>query len=869
MKRRVFAILVVIPILLVMVVVTPVVGASSGTITTPSYDSLVNIASCYYGGGDISTAGSVAQFTLTIEVPGLAANDGNPDNGVHGQGNLTLDQLMDLEISMGSGSAFGFASGEIRRKLFAGDTSLQAGQSPTSATFDISMVYTGRGNDLVLTLSHPTLEPPGGTSSATASSTWSFFIKETIPGPTIEIPAPDPPNYGATPLLTLLGSLPTLEAGKAENIRFTLTNNSQHVAYGVAVTILEGTDKLFRPMTISGSVIQVGTIRIGNTSSASVTIPVEVFDDVKEGYYTIPLRLTMTNNAGSSIEQNSSIQVFIKNPNSSEDKGKPSLIMTSATVDKNTPGSDGIVALTLTIANIGDGEATDARINLTGFKGSEITLNESLVTKSLGNIAPGSRATATYSLKVAEELQAGSYPLNVDVRYRISDDTEEKISDIAYVNIIRLPETHSDVDMQLVGISQDVSNPGSSNIIRATFTIQNKGSSVAEGVSIGLKGLSSSSFTLSGEFGDKALGNLAPDEFTTTTMSLYVSENLSNGNYPLSVVINYSDPDAIGAQQKTVETEVYIFVNRPEKKDPDDDPDNPDNSVPRVIISRHSISVDNVVAGNPFELSVTLLNTSMRKNIKNLKVTVTDKDGIFIPVEGVNSFYIAEIPIGQTTDISIILSPKQDAETKSYPLSISLDYEDEKDTSYSVTESLSIPVYLPQRLEISNVSFFESGMGMGVLNFQFINKGKSSLYNLNIRIEGPMSAMEGDYYIGMFGPGQSDYFEDSIIPQMYGEISGDIVMEYEDTAGTLQELRYPITAFINEPFMQDPGFSGDIIWDDPSFPFQDGFDADEGGGMPGWLIWSIVGVVVIIGGVSVIIIVKREKRKKIELADDE
>ena len=860
MKRRVFALCAILPIILAMVVFAP------GARAEESPDSLVEVISCVKtGSGDISSAGSSATFTVTVEFPKLA------DSSNAEYSDLSADQLEALEVTMGPGSGFSLRSGAMVVRPFTGKNfatippadSVVYGRS--TATFTLDLTYTGRSNDLVLTLKHPTMTGSPAVAEV-ATSTWSFFVKETIAAPPIDIPQPDPPDYGATPYLSLTGSLPNLEAGKSGSIRFSLTNSSQHVAYGVNVSILEGAEGLFRPTTISGSIISVGTIRVGNSNSASVTIPVEVFDDVKEGYYTIPLRLTMTNTAGSSVEQISSIQVFIKNPNSGESAGTPSLSLASATVNKNTPGSDGLITLTLAIANIGDGTAADARISLTGFRSSEITLDESLVTKPLGDIASGARPTVTYSLKVAADLESGSYPLGVEVKYKLPDGTEGILTDVAYINIIRPAATQSNV--QLTGISQDLSNPGTANIIRVTLNIQNKGSTAAQDVSVGFTGLSSSSFTLSGDFGERKLGNIAAGGTTSTTIPLYVSESLPNGNYPLSFFIRYTDTGASGAQGNLAETEVYIFVNRPEK--PGEGPgEDVDNSVPRVIISRHAVSVDNVVAGSPFELSVTLLNTSTKKNIKNLKITVTDKDGIFIPVEGVNSFYVAEIPIGQTTDISIILMPKQDAETKSYPVSISLDYEDERDISYTVTESLSIPVYLPQRLEVMNVMFNEDGMGTAFLSFQIIDKGKAPLYNMNIRIDGPMNAMEGDYYIGTFGPGQSDYFEDTIYPQVYGEVSGDIVLEFEDSSGTQQEVRYPLFAFISEPYWPDPGFSEEGMWPmDPNFPFEGEF-GEDGGWFKTWMIWAIAGAVVVIAVVTIIIIVKTTKKKKAELNDYE
>jgi hypothetical protein len=419
--------------------------------------------------------------------------------------------------------------------------------------------------------------------------------------------------------------------------------------------------------------------------------------------------------------------------------------------------------------------------------------------------------------------------------------------------------------VQLTGIRQNTSNPGTSNVIAVILTVQNKGDTAAEDVSISLGGLSSSSFTLSGAFGDKQLGKIEPGESASATIDLYVSQSLSNGNYPLTVMIKYSDTGEGGAFINSDSMEVYIYVNRPEKVETEE---KQDGSVPRVIIGNYSISVETVVAGGPFELAVTLLNTSVSKNVKNLKVTVTDKDGIFIPVAGVNSFYIPELPIGQTADIVITLMPKQDAETKSFPVSISLDYEDAKDVPYAVTESLSIPVYQPQRLEIMNVMFYEDGMGTAMLSFQFINKGKSSLYNMNIRVEGPMTAMEGDYYVGTFAAGQSDYLEEVIIPQMYGEIEGYIVIEYEDTSGTMQELRSPITAFISEPFFPDPG-EWTPIEPGPGWPGMEGGDESEGGGIQGWLLWAVIGGAVLICGIAAIVVVKKIKRRKFEMDDDE
>ena len=836
-------------------------NAKPAIASAQSYDSLVRAIRYSTNGVNISNPGSVANFTVVVEFPVLAADD--PTKGFHKDGSLTVSQLQGLEVSIGPNSSFGFFNGEPFIKPLE-HIVFTPGQLALSATFNISLVFKGSpANDLELVLSHDTKiedAASGNPSIVKTSSVQSFFISESIPGTSHE------PDSSEKPVLTATGNLPKLTAGTKGDINFTLANYSLYTANRVTVTLLDdGEDKLFQPTAVSGNTVTAGSM--GQNGTRNITIPVVVFDDVKEGYYTVPLSISMRNNAGVQLEQKMDIQVYINNPKQTDEKGKANIAIAAATVDKNTPGSDGLITLSMAIANLGDGNASDVRLNLTGFKSTEIILNENLVTKTLGNVISGEQATVKYSLKIASDLESGSYSLDAEVKYKQPDGTDSTLTDKVYINIVR--PTAAQGVVQLSGISQDVSNPGSSNIIKLTLTVRNNGSLEAKDVLLGFDGLSSSSFTLSDDFGDISVGNIASGKTAEVTVALYVSKSLANGNYPLTVKLKYIAEE--GGQQNTAQTEVYVFVNRPEDAA---DEEKTDSSVPRVIISKHSISEETVTAGNPFELDVTLLNTSRTKNVKNMKITVSDKDGIFIPVSGVNSFYVSEIPIGQTTDFVITLMPKQDAETKSFQVSISIDYEDEKNTTYSVTESLSIPVYQPQRLEVTNISFFEDGMGMGVLSFQFINKGKSSLYNMNIRIEGAMTAMEGDYYIGTFGAGQSDYYEDSIIPSMYGEIEGFVVIEYEDSAGTLQEMRSPVATYISEPF--NPG--GDGQWTmDPTWPGDGEFYPDEGqpGGegifawLSGWKLWAIIGGVVLIGAIITVVIVKRVRRRKADLDDYE
>jgi hypothetical protein len=424
----------------------------------------------------------------------------------------------------------------------------------------------------------------------------------------------------------------------------------------------------------------------------------------------------------------------------------------------------------------------------------------------------------------------------------------------------------SNEQIRMVSMSQSTTVPDESNTISVSVSYMNYGWDSAKDASFAFDGLSSSTFTLMGTFGGTMLGTIAPQQTVSLSLPLYVSPELPNGNHQLRTVLTYTD--ALNETQ-TVETMIFLFIRRPESAS--------DSSVPRVIISRHSVSEELVTAGNPFELSFTLTNTSRNMNVINMKVTVTDADGIFLPVAGINSFYVEELQTGGSVDLSITLSPKQDAESKSYPVTISLAYEDRGNTQHTVSESLSIPVYQPQRLEISNMNFFGDGTGKAQLSFQFINKGKAPLYNLTIKLDGPMTLMEGEYFVGNFAPGSADFFEDDVFPELFGEVSGFVVLQYEDAAGNPLEYRQEISAWIDGGF--DPGGGrpgpewpdGEVGW--PEWPDgENGWEEDSGGkilGMAPWLFWTLLGVLLPAGGTAAAVIIIRKKRQAKDMTGED
>jgi hypothetical protein len=288
------------------------------------------------------------------------------------------------------------------------------------------------------------------------------------------------------------------------------------------------------------------------------------------------------------------------------------------------------------------------------------------------------------------------------------------------------------------------------------------------------------------------------------------------------------------------------------------------SSTPRIIISNYN-TTGNITSGNTFKLSFTLKNTAKSTAVSNIKVvlssgTVSTGGAVFVVAEGSNSFFIESIAKEGDITKSVQLVANQDAQPGIYPIMLNIDYEDESGKTYTTTEQLSFAVSQAQRLETVGFNVMQSAMegDMIPVNFQYINKGKATIYNLTIAVEGDFTLANGDSYIGNLTAGQNDYFEDTLMATGTGTKTGAIVLKYESSDGTPQQLRQEFTVEIAPmSYSSDPGFPTDPTG--PIEPTQTGM---------AWWIWVLIclGAAAV---VTVIVVVSVKKAKKAKAANEE
>ena len=194
-----------------------------------------------------------------------------------------------------------------------------------------------------------------------------------------------------------------------------------------------------------------------------------------------------------------------------------------------------------------------------------------------------------------------------------------------------------------------------------------------------------------------------------------------------------------------------------------------------VILESYDYGGQAVLGGKEFELTMNFKNTSRTQSIENavIKVSAVTNDAgagaAFTPANSSSTFYIESIAPGQTAQEKITLLPKADAAPNSYSMQVSFDYVYGKDhTAANDTVTFSIPITQEDRFTVTLGEIYGPVMlGDSVyLSANYVNQGKSTIYNLSAEVEGNFTALDGSStYIGNVESGTGDYIDMSISPQ--------------------------------------------------------------------------------------------------------
>ena len=271
---------------------------------------------------------------------------------------------------------------------------------------------------------------------------------------------------------------------------------------------------------------------------------------------------------------------------------------------------------------------------------------------------------------------------------------------------------------------------------------------------------------------------------------------------------------------------------------------------PIVILSKYNYGGSSVAAGSGTNLSFSFTNTSKKLAIENVMVTVTGGSDLMLN-GSTNTFYFDSVAAGGSKSVTVPMKAAQliSASAQDVQIAVTYEYVDQNARkSGSATLSLSVPLYQPDRFELSEPKTSYTGyVGEETsLTIDYVNKGKSAISNVEATISGDIDSPTPYQRVGTIDGGKNGTIAFAVTPQLEGENQVKIVITYEDSNGNTKERVFEATveAMAYEP--ADPGM------DDPGM-----IDPEPANTFP----WKYV-IIAVVAVLIVLLIVLRIRKKK-------
>ena len=288
------------------------------------------------------------------------------------------------------------------------------------------------------------------------------------------------------------------------------------------------------------------------------------------------------------------------------------------------------------------------------------------------------------------------------------------------------------------------------------------------------------------------------------------------------------------------------------KKTEDTTDDTTASPLPNIIVSRFNYGGGSVAAGSKFNLSFKFRNTSSTVNVENMVITVTGGEGLTINGSS-NTFFYDKVKAGASKTVTVPMKVANTTADTAQDVSINFKYEyldHKKRTSASSDVKISVPLYQPDRFEISKPvvpDYVEEGQEVAV-TMNYINKSKTIMSNVEAVVDGDVTTQTQVQTIGNVDAGKNGTIAFALTPNSTGEVDFTITVHYEAANGEAKTRVFPVTMDVQAAAPYDPG-TDDPGMDDPG---------EDSGGFPWWIV---IAAVVVVGIAALMILKKRKKAK--------
>lgn len=435
--------------------------------------------------------------------------------------------------------------------------------------------------------------------------------------------------------------------------------------------------------------------------------------------------------------------------------------------------------------------------------------NTSSTLVKIGELLGGQDKSAEFVLLIDKQVKTGSYPIGFTFSgvYGKNSDKEYSFSQTFYMEITN---DEKKKEPSKIGIT-NVAIPRAAALGQEfvlSFRVVNSGASKAENLKITAEPSGTLINKSRNVFLETALEAGKSKDYSVTfyAPSAGKEEKVDEKNFPIKISVESTGAPSSGKEGENPEVisiSQYADILILGQKGKEESSSGSDGvKSPQLMVENYSYGGSYVEAGKNFTLSLTMVNTSREKALRNIKISLTSEEGTFIPYNTSNSFYIDSLAPGARTKKEITFSTKPDAKAQTIALNLDSAYEDMKGNALTAKDIISIPVMQVTKLDIDDAAIPpEAYVGQPAsVSFSFYNTGKNVLRNLKITGEGNFDTQGNvSYFVGNMEPGKNDSYDLLLIPREPGEVSGTVTFTYEDVQGEIRTVEKTFSLSALEP----------------------------------------------------------------------
>ncbi len=501
------------------------------------------------------------------------------------------------------------------------------------------------------------------------------------------------------------------------------------------------------------------------------------------------------------------------------------------------------------VKNLGDADIESGALTVSPSSG--LTVADASPSYSLGRLRDGKTASFPVRLRVLDSVDNENQSIGVSLRFRYDDGVSSTLksgtAEQTLLLSVTLPPENDTAPIVQIGRRSQTKAIAKGETQVVSLWVRNL--SDVDLASTLATVSPSSGLMIADNSATYLLGAIPAGGTVTFDVRVKAPGDIDSVAQSLNVSLKYNYMKGRATTQGTTEENIPLSA----VATPVSDGTQLAASTPNIIISNYSFGGAQVTAGTTFDLTLEFQNTSASKRVENIVMTLDTGTALAITSSS-NSFHFASLGAGGKLSQTVNLQALPDAPSAPAAISVKFSYEYvDNSTRQNVTvdQTISLPVYQLDRFELTQDSPSVEAWQYeeAYLTLSYVNKGKSTVYNVAAELVGDVGAASRIQNVGNIEAGKSGTIDFIITPEMAGENECTLIVTYEDDAMQLLQKEFTFQVFVNEMYVpEDPGM------EDPGM-----MEPEETGPNWGLIVGIVIAAAVIVG---IFVLLRRRKKKK-------